>query len=172
MNGYLSSLYGYLATKEQDDPGPLQHTVYDYKRGMRGCYSFDYEAVKPYVLRYLYYNREPGDLVLTSEIENLREGMNLTDWIGYERYRLCCARVLNEVGYAKRSNKGRCFDPIDVTRAKVLRHLERCHWELPDENKPTSKEIMERYRKNGVILKDADRYKALDSPRNGQELSC
>ena len=74
----LSALYGYLATKEQDDPGRLQCTIYDYKNGMRGCYSFDYEAVKPYVLRYLYYHKSPGDIVLASHIEDLRDQMGIS----------------------------------------------------------------------------------------------
>ncbi len=152
LNEYLSSLYGYLATKEQDDPGRLQCTIYDYKNGMRGCYSFDYNAVKPYVLRYLYYHKSPGDIVLASHIEDLRDQMSISTWIEFERYKLCCARVLNEIGYKKRSNRGRCFDPVhDVTKAKILRHLERCHWELLKKNRPTADQINEHYRKNGLL---------------------
>lgn len=164
MFEYLSALYGYLATKDQDDPGPLQCTIFEYPNGMRGCYSYDYQAIRPYVLRYLYYNRSPGDLILTSDIEQLRDVMNLTDWIGLERYKLCCARVLNEVGYKKRSNRGRCFDQVrDVTKGIILRHLERCHWELVKGNRPTADQINEHYRKNGIMLRYQQRVKSTKS---------
>ncbi|KAF5082431.1 hypothetical protein DSECCO2_99670 [anaerobic digester metagenome] len=141
-NEFLSALYGHLATKEQDDPGPLRYTLYDYSKCMRGCYAYDYLLIRPYILRYLYYERYPDDIILYSDLISLRQKMNITDWISDIRYNHCCSRVLNECGYYKRSNRGRCIDPVNVSRGKILRNLERCHRELSGDL-PSKDEIKE-----------------------------
>jgi len=136
-NEYLSALYGYLAAKEETDPSPMDYTASLYNHAMRSCYSFDYMTARPYVLRYLYYERETSDYVLMYKIENLWDKIGPTRWIDYGRFKLGCARVLNECGYKKRSNRDRCFDPVRiVTRGDILRSLELCHRELSGDLPP------------------------------------
>ena len=146
-NEFLSALYGHLATNEQDDPGPLRYTLYEYSNYMRGCYSYDYLQIRPYILRYLFYERDPTDIIIFSDLISLRQKMNITEWISDVRYNHCCARILNECGYIKRSNRGQSIDPLNVTRGKVLRNLERCHRELSGDL-PSKDEIKEYCRKN------------------------
>lgn len=130
-NEYLSSLYGYLATKEETDPGRLLLLSIE-KPEFRGCYSKDYLNIRPHVFRYMLYHHESDfNMVGKSGImEHLEEQGAINPWYNQDRVQLCISLSMHEIGSKRASIRGRHYEIQDCTRGLMIRALERCHREL------------------------------------------
>lgn len=76
-------------------------------------YSYDFLIIGPIVLQYLVDHGIPS-LISDSIIEDERLS-DISVWIDANRKKHCMARVLNQVGYTKRSKRGRAWERVDAT---------------------------------------------------------
>lgn len=74
-------------------------------------HSYDYLQIEPVVLKYLEDHHYPS-LAISSMIEDYVVGQIANDWIDTNRLKHCISRALRQVGYEKRSKRGKAWEAI------------------------------------------------------------
>lgn len=108
-------------------------------RVFKARHSYDFLQVEPLVFAYLENNSFPG-LVSTSHIEDHIKGQ-VSSWIDPNRLKHCISRALSEVGYEKRSKRGKAWEAVKgwcIRQADIREPKPRNSWSRP---KPAESEF-------------------------------